>query len=114
MRIGYLYPKAWSSRPNPIIPHYFVVSGIFPQHIGFHRHVPRNARVSWWRGAVVDVCEIGSHVIHRTEELLCVAVCAERPLGVLAVFGRALPHLIGELEVADAQELLWVSGTIGN
>src|SRR6516225_9572935 len=62
LRIGYLYPKAWSSRPNTIISHYFVVSGISHQHIGFHRHVPRNARVSRWRGAVVDVCEILSHV----------------------------------------------------
>ena len=60
------------------------------------------------------VCEISSHVIHRIEHLARVAVCAERPLAWAVPSGRAQPDLIGELEVADAEELLGVSDTIRN
>ena len=62
----------------------------------------------------VEVCEIFFHVIHRFEELLCVAVCAECSLGIPAFIGRAFPYFVGELEVADAQELLGVGSTIVN
>lgn len=57
----------------------------------------------------IEVREILGHVVHGEENVVRVAKDAERPLGVPArVSGRTLPHLIVELEVADALELLGV------
>jgi len=41
------------------------------------------------------------------------AVCAERSFGIAALELGAFPYFVGELEVADAQELVGVGRTIG-
>ena len=65
-----------------------------------------------------EVREIRGHVVHGEEHVVRVAKDAERPLAWAVpsgwVSGRAQPHLIVELEVADAQKLLGGLHAIGN
>ena len=68
--------------------------------------------------ADIEVREIPGHIVHSEEHVVRVAKDAERPLPRAVpsgwVSGRAQPHLIVELEVADALELLGVVRAIGN
>ena len=67
--------------------------------------------------ADIEVREIPGHIVHGEEHVVRVAKDAERPSSGSAlgwVSGRAQPHLIVELEVADALELLGVVRAIGN
>jgi hypothetical protein len=64
--------------------------------------------------SVIEVREILGHVVHDEEHRVRVAKDAKRPLGRAVPSSRAQLHLIGEHEVADAQELLRVLRAIGN
>ena len=91
---------------SAVIGHDRVVDRILCQLVGFQLLVG-----TWPR---VEVCEIPGHVVHGKEHRIRVAKDAKRALGRAGPSGRAQPHFIVELEVADAQELLGVLRAIRN